>query len=92
MKKQGTYNEHNEKWCGNCKVYHHKSLFGINRHSKDGIGFTCVKSRRVQPSTPEPPSFGAWKYKRPDAFEQYIASLPINHKSESDYQPKNNSL
>ena len=88
MKKQGTYNEHGEKWCSNCKEYHHKSAFGINRHSKDGIGFTCVQSRRKENITPIQPSFGSWKYKRPDAFEQYLASLPINHISESDYKLK----
>jgi len=39
-----TYNDKGEKWCGNCKTYHDKSLFGRNRASSDGLQWSCMKS------------------------------------------------
>lgn len=43
-----TYNENGEKWCCNCKEYHHINMFAFNKRSNDGRDWRCAFSRSKQ--------------------------------------------
>ena len=90
------YNSKGEKWCHRCKDYHNVACF----KNYDGYLRTCcnlemkteyeIKNAKMNNiiTEPSPPPTGKWQYIMPDAYSNYISSLPINHVSESDYKLK----
>jgi len=91
------YNSKGEKWCHRCKDYHNIACFknysgylrtSCNLEMKTQYNIAQAKLAPAINTEPSPPPTGLWKYIMPDAYQNYIASLPINHVSESDYKLK----
>lgn len=97
--KPAQYNSKGEKWCCRCEDYHNIACFkkysGYLRTSCNLEMKTQYNIEQAKLAPPintiyevSPPPPGKWKYIMPDAYQNYIASLPINHISESDYKLK----